>query len=317
MKRWFLRTTGEERAWEKKHILSLMDKYLSTDVLQKVQRDEGYRTKVDLLESKVGKCAGYVLDIGSNTAGECEYMTSRGYNFIATDINEHALAISKKRCAHYHRKAPDYVACDGAKLPFLNESIECVVFNESLHHMPDPLLSIREAWRVLVPGGKILLFEPYAYDPWRRISEIRDYFRGTIETSFSESQIRGFLNSAGFQSINILRPVLPPSTYKLEALPAYHRYLRKAYFRVRSSAPGLLGMILCESTKAGQLFTDNISQSIDSILICPITSHRLIKTSMGYASSSGSDAYVYPTLDGIPVLIAEDAISSRIVTECS
>jgi ubiquinone/menaquinone biosynthesis C-methylase UbiE len=223
MKRWFLRTTHEERAFEKKGVLALMDKYLATDVIEKVGRDDGYRAKVRLLEDKVGQCDGFILDVGSNTAGECEYMVSRGYSIIATDINEYALSISQKRCAHFSRKAPAYVACDGVGLPFVTGSMACVVFNESLHHMPDPLASIKEAWRVLRPGGRILMFEPYAYDPWRRISEIRDYFRGTIETSFSEGHIKRMLSESGFSRSEMSRPVLPPSRDKLATLPAYPR----------------------------------------------------------------------------------------------
>ena len=308
MKRWFLRTTREERAFEKKGILALMDKYLATDVIEKVSRDDGYRAKVHLLENKVGQCDGFILDVGSNTAGECEYMVSRGYAIVATDINEHALSISQKRCAHFSRKAPTYVACDGVRLPFLTGSMACVVFNESLHHMPDPLASIKEAWRVLSPGGRILMFEPYAYDPWRRISEVIDYYRGTIETSFSEGQIKRMLRESGFLLSEMSRPVLPPSRDKLAALPAYRRALRVGYFWARRSLPSVLGMILCEAMKPGELNAAKPAGNIEDLLICPVSGSRLIRTDAGYVSTAVDKPLVYPMLDGIPVLIADDAI---------
>jgi SAM-dependent methyltransferase/uncharacterized protein YbaR (Trm112 family) len=307
MKRWFVRTTREERAFEKKGILALTDKYLATDVIEKVSRDDGYRAKVDLLEHKVGKCDGYLLDIGSNTAGECEYMVSRGYTIIATDINEYALSISKKRCAQFSRKAPAYVACDGISLPFESESMACVVFNESLHHLPEPLASLKEAWRVLAPGGRVLMFEPYAYDPWRRISEVRDYYRGTIETSFSEGQIKRMLRESGFILHEMSRPVLPPSQYKLDALPTYRRLLRTGYFWARRSVPSILGMILCQGRKQGEMSPSLAVRNIDDILICPVSGSRLVRTDDGYASTGRDNPLLYPTLDGIPVLIADDA----------
>ena len=308
MKRWLVRTTREERAFEKKGILALMDKYLATDVIEKVDRDDGYRIKVELLEDKVGQCDGFILDVGSNTAGECEYMVSRGYAIIATDINEHALCISQKRCAHFSRKAPAYVACDGIRLPFVTGSMACVVFNESLHHMPDPLASIKEAWRVLSPGGRILMFEPYAYDPWRRISEIRDYFKGTIETSFSEGQIKRMLRESGFSLDEMSRPVLPPSRDKLAALSAYRRALRVGYFWARRSLPSVLGMILCQATKPGKPNTARAEGNIESLLICPVSGAPLVRTDAGYASTAVDKPLLYPVLDGIPVLIADDAI---------
>jgi ubiquinone/menaquinone biosynthesis C-methylase UbiE len=223
--KWLVRTTEEERAWERQHMLKQIDRYLATDVMDKISKDEGYRAKIDLVEERLTQSASWILDIGSNTAGECEYLVSRGYSIIATDINEQALLISQRRCRHFGRKAPAYVACDGQRLPFESGSVACAVFNESLHHMPDPAASLREVHRVLQPGGKVLMYEPYAYDPWRRISEVRDYFRGTVETSFGIGQLRELLRQAGLSVTDLSRPALPPSQWKLDALPFYRRAL--------------------------------------------------------------------------------------------
>jgi SAM-dependent methyltransferase/uncharacterized protein YbaR (Trm112 family) len=304
---WFVRTTLEERAFEKRHILRLIDKYLATDVLEKVAKDDGYRVKVERLEKEVGLCGGYLLDIGSNTAGECEYMMTRGYSVIATDINEHALSISQKRCALFGRPAPYYIACDGAKLPFATGSMACVVFNESLHHMPNPLTSLLEASRVLVGGGRVIMFEPYAYDPWRRISEVRDYFKGTIETSFSEAQIKAWLSEASLELHQLSRVVMPPSQYKLAALPPYRRALRNGYYWLLSRFPSVLGMILCQGRKPGVLPAPAPRPSLDSLLICPISGGPLVRTANGFVSNAEGVSLQYPMLDGIPVLIASDA----------
>jgi DNA modification methylase len=46
---------------------------------------------------------------------------------------------------------------------------------------PDAPRALAQAARVLKPNGKISLYDPYRYNPYRRLSEVRDYFRGTIE----------------------------------------------------------------------------------------------------------------------------------------
>lgn len=51
-------------------------------------------------------------------------------------------------------------------LPFDDGSFDEVFSNTILHHIPDPLVFLREAWRVLAPGGVLL---------------IRDLFRPTTE----------------------------------------------------------------------------------------------------------------------------------------
>lgn len=305
--KWFIRTTEEERVWERNHILNQLDRYLATDVLDKIANDNGYRAKIDLIEGQLGKISGWILDLGSNTAGECEYLVTRGYSIIATEINEQALLISQKRCRHFGRSAPAYVACDAQKLPFADGSVACAVFNESLHHIPDPGASLREVQRVLGPGGRVIMYEPYSYDPWRRISEVRDYFRGTVETSFSVGQLRKLLEDAGLAVGHLSRPALPPSRWKLDALPLYRRALRTGYYRLRAALPGMLGMILCEARKDGNPSAVTRDTKLDDFLICPRTRVPLRKTSRGYLSTVDDTLIGYPVLEGIPVLIATDA----------
>ncbi len=151
------------------------------------------------------------------------------------------------------------------------------------------------------------MFEPYAFDPWRRISEIRDYFRGTVETSFSIRQIRRFLADAGLEATRIDRPVLPPSRWKLQFLPSYRRALRMAYYRVKKITPDILGMILCEARKPGSSDAARVRPPLSEILVCPQTGAKLVQTAQGYVSSDRQTRCLYPVVDEIPVLIASEA----------
>ncbi|PCH77866.1 MAG: SAM-dependent methyltransferase [Planctomycetota bacterium] len=52
---------------------------------------------------------------------------------------------------------------DAKGLDFADHSFDCVYSNTILHHIPDPLPFLQEAWRVLRPGGVFLvrdLFRP-------------------------------------------------------------------------------------------------------------------------------------------------------------
>ena len=132
-------TAAAERSFEKQHIALQRERYMSTDVVQKVAVDAGYAEKVRQLKNALGGTKGWVLDIGANTCGESEFLTTHGYHIIATDINEIALGISKARCAKFNRKSPRYVACDAHKLALADNSINFVILNEALHHMEFPL----------------------------------------------------------------------------------------------------------------------------------------------------------------------------------
>jgi SAM-dependent methyltransferase len=57
------------------------------------------------------------------------------------------------------------VVCDAGSLPFQSGSIGAVVMVDVLHHLPKPLEFLAEASRVLHPGGRIAMIEPWITVP--------------------------------------------------------------------------------------------------------------------------------------------------------
>jgi demethylmenaquinone methyltransferase/2-methoxy-6-polyprenyl-1,4-benzoquinol methylase len=53
------------------------------------------------------------------------------------------------------------VACSAAEqLPFLSGTFERVLMVDALHHVNHQAETVRDLWRVLAPGGRILVVEP-------------------------------------------------------------------------------------------------------------------------------------------------------------
>lgn len=52
---------------------------------------------------------------------------------------------------------------DGQHLPFAHSSFDSVVLMDVMEHLPIPEMAMTEAWRVLKPGGIIIMQVPYLY----------------------------------------------------------------------------------------------------------------------------------------------------------
>ncbi len=57
------------------------------------------------------------------------------------------------------------IVLDGTSLPVLDNSLSTIVMTDVLHHIPDCSSFFSEARRVLVPGGRIIMIEPW-YTTW-------------------------------------------------------------------------------------------------------------------------------------------------------
>ena len=53
------------------------------------------------------------------------------------------------------------LVCDGYELPFSDATLSHLVLFDVFHHLETPMAFLREAHRVLVPGGRLIIFEPF------------------------------------------------------------------------------------------------------------------------------------------------------------
>lgn len=96
-----------------------------------------------------------------------------------------------------------------AGLPFLSETFTLVFCINALHHFTRPETFIREARRLLAPGGAlfVVIMDPHTRrDAWT----VYDYFPGTLETDLERyppaAEMRGWMRRAGFTGVRT-RPV--------------------------------------------------------------------------------------------------------------
>jgi len=106
------------------------------------------------------------LDIGCGGGGLARQLVALGHAVTGLDPAPQAIAAARERVP-----AARFVIGGAEALPFGDASFDACVFLNSLHHVPVAHMpaALREALRVLRPGGEVVIVEPLAQGAYFRV----------------------------------------------------------------------------------------------------------------------------------------------------
>jgi demethylmenaquinone methyltransferase/2-methoxy-6-polyprenyl-1,4-benzoquinol methylase len=103
------------------------------------------------------------LDVAAGSAdlsGPMARQVGSGGRVLVTDINREMLAVGRDRMLDAgHAGNVGYVLADAETLPFVDKSFHCVTIGFGLRNVTDKDAALRSMYRVLKPGGRLLVLE--------------------------------------------------------------------------------------------------------------------------------------------------------------
>ncbi len=141
-----------------------------------------------------------LLDLGCGLGGPTRFIAERFDCFVVgIDITMRQLSIARALTKGLHvAKKVRFIRGDAQCLPFSSHTFDGVYSMEAFVHFRDKDATIREAFRVLRPGGVFCVHDP-VHDPKLQIA----YLENTLHPKPVE-EYRGLLRDAGFGEIHIL-----------------------------------------------------------------------------------------------------------------
>lgn len=125
-----------------------------------------------LLDELSKNVEGKILDVGCGTGNILCKLVNGERELFGIDLSENMVSECSKRVKNY----AEIKVADAEHIPYQDNFFDVLICNASFHHYPHPEEVLKEMKRVLKNGGKLLIGEGYAIQPFRAILNLSFHF---------------------------------------------------------------------------------------------------------------------------------------------
>ena len=135
------------------HVLGTPEYFGYYDNLREANESPAFSEQLHAYSAFASKS---VLDIGSGNGYVLSRYAAAGARVCGIDLTNAAIALCRRRfeLMKLHGR---FVVGNAERLPFQGGQFDCVCSMGVLHHTPDTAGAVREVFRVLRPGGRVVL----------------------------------------------------------------------------------------------------------------------------------------------------------------
>jgi 2-polyprenyl-3-methyl-5-hydroxy-6-metoxy-1,4-benzoquinol methylase len=137
-----------------------------------------------------------IVDLGCGNGRLAMLLAESGNRVTGVDYSEEQIRLAAEK-AGAGEDAPVFLRAPMEETGLPSASFDIVIVSQSLHHAAKPREAVAESFRLLAPGGRILILDLLSHgEEW-----MRDKF-GDFWLGFSRVDLEGWLKDAGFRSIH-------------------------------------------------------------------------------------------------------------------
>ncbi|MGO9438639.1 MAG: ArsR/SmtB family transcription factor [Terracidiphilus sp.] len=137
-----------------------------------------------------------IADLGAGDGGSAVLLSQNALRVIGVDSSEKMLDVAREQSRRAGASNVEFRLGEMEEVPIDDASVDLVFFSQSLHHAARPERALREGWRILRPGGRIVILDLAKH----RFEEARELYADEW-LGFTEAEIEAMLTSAGFTDV--------------------------------------------------------------------------------------------------------------------
>lgn len=158
----------------------------------------------------------HVADLGAGEGTLSQLLAQRAEKVIAVDLSPKMVDYAQSLAATNGLHNLEFRLGDIETPPIEDSSIDLAILSQALHHAENPQRAIDSAYRILRPGGRLIILDLLQHS----FTEARELYADRW-LGFSESQIASMLLKSGFSEIETIiadKEEAPPKFQTLLAI---------------------------------------------------------------------------------------------------
>ncbi|MBS1872820.1 MAG: metalloregulator ArsR/SmtB family transcription factor [Acidobacteria bacterium] len=139
-----------------------------------------------------------IADLGAGEGTLSLMLAQRAERVISVDNSRKMVEYGAEIAQKHAVLNLEYRLGDLEELPLDDEEADLALFHQSLHHAIHPEKAVAEAWRILKPGGRIVILDLLRHN----FDEARDVY-ADVWLGFSQVELVNLLGDANFAEIQV------------------------------------------------------------------------------------------------------------------